>query len=282
MPELPEVETIRRQLDEVLVGKMIKKITVLKDKSFCGDEKSLVDCKIERVGRKAKILEIFFSGNSQMLIVHLKMTGQLVYVDGKKRIAGGHPTADWVSNLPRKHTRVIIDFSDGGKLFFNDMRSFGWMKIVEKVKYESEIRNSAPDVTDKEFTLKYFSNLIIKTNKVIKQLLMDQEMIGGVGNIYANDALYLAKVMPNRKTNSLSRKEIKKIYDSIKMVINKGIKYGGASAANYVDTKGMGGTYQNYFLVYKKDGKKCFKCGEKISKIKLGGRGTYFCPICQK
>jgi formamidopyrimidine-DNA glycosylase len=210
------------------------------------------------------------------------MTGQLVFVDGNKRVVGGHPTADWVKDLPSKHTRVVVDFNDGSKLFFNDMRVFGWMKIIDKKKYEETVKKSAPDVTEKEFTLEYLTKLLEKSTKAIKLILMDQEKIGGVGNIYANDALYLAKVMPDRRAKSLDQEEISKLYDAVREVINRGIKYGGASAANYVDTKGLGGTYQDHFLVYKKDGQICKECGRKIQKMRLGGRGTFYCPRCQK
>jgi formamidopyrimidine-DNA glycosylase len=282
MPELPEVETIRRQLDGELVGRKIREVEVLREKSFSGNENELAGWEVEKVGRKAKVLEIYFKKKEKLMIVHLKMTGQLVFVDGKRRVAGGHPTADWVSELPSNHTRVVVSFRDGSKLFFNDMRVFGWMKMVDKEKYEKEMRKTAPDVTDKEFSLEYFTNLLAKTNKAVKLLLMDQEKIGGVGNIYANDALYLAKVMPNRKANSLSLAETKNLLASIREVINKGIKYGGASAENYVDTYGLGGTYQDHFLIYKKDGQTCKRCGSKFRKMTLGGRGTYYCPKCQK
>jgi len=282
MPELPEVETIRRQLNEVLIGKKIQHVEVLREKSFGGEPGKLIGWEIERVERKSKLIEIYFKGKKEVMIVHLKMTGQLVFVDGMKRVVGGHPTADWVSELPSKHTRVVVDFTDGSKLFFNDMRVFGWMRMVDKGKYEREMRKTSPDVTEKEFSLEYLTKVLKKSGKAIKLVLMDQNMIGGVGNIYANDALYLAKVRPDRKANSLSDVEIKSLLSSVREVINKGIKYGGASAANYVDTKGLGGTYQDHFLVYKKDGQRCKKCGEKIVKIKFSGRGTFYCPKCQK
>lgn len=282
MPELPEVETIRRQLNEALMGKKINKVEVLREKSFGGDPKIMAGWQVESVGRRAKLLEIYFKREEEMLIAHLKMTGQLVFVDGEKRVVGGHPTADWVKELPSKHTRIIVNFSDGSTLFFNDMRVFGWLKLVNRQKYEKEMRKTVPDVTDKEFTGMYLKSVLNKPGKAVKLVLLDQEKIGGIGNIYANDALYLAKVMPNRKASSLSDKEIKILLVAIKEVINRGIKYGGASAANYVDTKGLGGTYQEHFLVYKKDGQTCKECGGKIMKMKIGGRGTFYCPKCQK
>lgn len=278
MPELPEVETIRRQLKEVLVGRKIRKIEVLNEKSFLGDSKEILELKINDVLRKSKVVEIALENNLCVLI-HLKMTGQLIFLEGNKRIVGGHPTADWVNELPSKHTRVILTFDDGSKLFFNDLRKFGWVKIA---KFDRLDKNIIPDVVDEGFTLEYFRRVLKKSKRAIKLTILDQGLIGGVGNIYANDALYLAKVMPNRPSNSLSEIEIKRLREAIIEVINLGIEYGGASAANYVDTKGMGGTYQNHFLVYKQDGKICKKCGEKILKIKLGGRGTFYCPNCQR
>lgn len=282
MPELPEVETIRKQLQEVLPGKEIKLVEVLRPKSFMGDNSKLKGWTVEKIGRKSKVLEIYFKNKAEMLLVHLKMTGQLVYVEGDKRLVGGHPTADWVRELPSKHTRVVISFKDKSKLFFNDMRVFGWIKIVEVKKYLEELRKSVPDVTDREFSYEYFSGILKKSRKPIKLLLMDQEKIGGVGNIYANDALYLSGVQPFRGADSLTERETKNLLASIREVIHKGIRYGGASAANYVDTKGLGGTYQDHFLVYKKDGERCGKCGSLIKKMKIGGRGTFYCPICQK
>lgn len=282
MPELPEVETIARQLDKALSKRVIKNVEVLRDRCFHGDASNLVGWEVSKVSRKSKVVEIMFLGREDMIIVHLKMTGQLIFVDGKDRIVGGHPTADWTKELPSKHTRVIINFSDGSVLFFNDMRMFGWMKLMSIEKYEKEIKKQAPDVIEDHFTVEYLTTILKKTTRAVKLLLMDQEKIGGVGNIYANDALYLAGIMPDRKANSLSAKESEKLFDAVREVINLGIKYGGASAANYVDTKGLGGTYQDHFLTYKKDGEVCKRCGGIIKKMKLGGRGTFYCPGCQK
>ena len=282
MPELPEVETIRRQLNEVLVGKKIERVEVLREKSFGGDPKKLVGWEVSRVDRKSKLIEIYFKNKEEVVIIHLKMTGQLVFVDEEKRVVGGHPTADWVSSLPSKHTRVMLDFVDGSKLFFNDLRVFGWMRVVNKEKYEKEMRKTSPDVTEKEFSLEYLTEVLKKSRKAVKLVLMDQEKIGGLGNIYANEALYLAKIMPTRKADSLGPLERKKLLIAIREVINRGIKYGGASAANYVDTKGLGGTYQDHFLVYKRGGQLCDRCKGVIQKMKIGGRGTFYCPRCQK
>jgi formamidopyrimidine-DNA glycosylase len=161
------------------------------------------------------------------------------------------------------------------------MRMFGWMKLVSVEKYENEIKKQAPDVVDSHFTKEYLAKVFSKSGRAVKLVLMDQEKIGGVGNIYANDALYLAGVMPSRKAKSLTSAETEKIFDATCKVIALGIECGGASAANYVDTKGLGGSYQEHFLTYKQDGKICKKCGSIIKKMKLGGRGTFYCVGCQ-
>ncbi|EKD52938.1 MAG: hypothetical protein ACD_61C00191G0004 [uncultured bacterium] len=282
MPELPEVETIGRQLNKALKGREIAEVKVLREKSFSGDSNKLKGWKVESVKRKSKVLEVHFDNKEEIVIVHLKMTGQLIFVDGKKRILGGHPSPDWVNELPSKHTRVIWIFKDGSKLFFNDMRVFGWMRIVSGEEYDKEKRKMVPDVVDKSFTTDHLFNILKKTKKALKLVLLDQDKIGGLGNIYVNDALFLARMRPDKKADSLSGREAEKLHKSIVEVINLGIKYGGASASNYVQVSGLGGTYQDHFLVYKREGQKCLRCGGVIKKIKLGGRGTYFCPGCQK
>lgn len=282
MPELPEVETISRQLNKALKGKVVRSVEVLREKSFSGDPDRLIGWKISSVERKSKIIEMFFVGKDEMVATHLKMTGQLIYVNGGKRILGGHPSPDWVNDLPSKHTRIIWTFSDGSKLFFNDMRVFGWMRVVDKNKYENETRRAVPDVVDEGFTVEYLAQVLMGSKKPVKLVLLDQDRIGGMGNIYVNDALYLAKIKPIRKADSLNKKEIEALHKAMIEVINLGIKYGGASASNYVQVSGLGGTYQDHFLVYKKEGQRCSRCEEVIRKTKLGGRGTFFCPKCQK
>lgn len=284
MPELPEVETIRRQLNEVLSGKKIKEVEILRETSFTGDKNKLIGLRIKRVERKAKIIEFIFEGEKDMVICHLKMTGQLIYCDGDKRVAGGHPTADWIKKLPSSHTRVIWKFADGSELFFNDMRVFGWMRIVDQDKYAKETRKKVPDVDEKEFDSEYLKKILSKSTRSVKLVILDQDKVGGMGNIYANDALFLAKIHPKRKANSITEKEVKLLCKAMKEVIEEGIKYGGSSASDekYVNVSGMGGKYQNHFKVYERAGKECLKCGAKILKSKIGGRGTYYCNICQK
>jgi formamidopyrimidine-DNA glycosylase len=293
MPELPEVETVVRQLDQVLPGKVVQSVEVLKDKSFdCAQDKpAIVGKKILSVKRKQKIIVIDLSGD-EVLLIHLKMTGQLIYEatgfrgEGlekhEKRIVGGHPTKDWVGGLPSKHTRVVIHFTDGSTLYFNDQRLFGWVRIVNRQEWIGYRDEMAPDVVDEAFTLDYFKQVLSRSRRVIKLVILDQGKVGGMGNIYANDALYLAGIHPKIPSNQLNMHAVIMLYKAMKSVIQKGIEAGGASYSHFVDTKGLGGHYQDQFLVYDREGQPCQKCRTQIQKISLGGRGTYFCPQCQK
>lgn len=289
MPELPEVETIARQLDTKLDGKRIRNVEVMKAKSFIGDPKQLIGKEVAQVDRVSKMIIFRFKETHLVMLGHMKMTGQLVWrpkkwEDGdlKGEIVGGHPTEDWVSKLPSKHTRVTIEFDDQSLLFFNDLRIFGWLKLTDEEEVQKQIAKLPPDVTDKRFTLEYFEKVLARSKRPVKIVIMDQALIGGVGNIYANDALFDAGINPARPASSLSNEEKEKLYKSTKKMIELGIKFGGASAANFVQTTGIGGKYQEHFLVYKREGKQCFNCEGKVQKMKLGGRGTFYCPNCQK
>jgi len=284
MPELPEVETICQQLDKVLSGKEIKKVSVLREKSFMGNHDWLVGKVISSVGREAKMIVFEFEGENKRLVGHLKMTGQLIWRGKGKQAGGGHPSKDWVSKLPGKHTRVIVVFDDGSSLFFNDMRVFGWLKILEERKWEEELDRLPPDVIDKEFSNNYLGRILSSSSRPVKLVIMDQTKMGGIGNIYANDALNLARIDPRRSAGSITKEEGTRLHKAIVEVIDEGIRYKGASASDekFVDVSGIGGKYQDHFLVYERKGQKCFNCGGVIEKITLGGRGTYYCPDCQK
>ncbi len=282
MPELPEVETVARQLRKVVVGKTIKSVDVAKAKSWSGDIEKVVGQKITDVSRRSKILRIRL-GNDLNLTVHLKMSGQLIYVDGEKRVGGGHPTADWIQDLPSKHTRVTFTFSDGTHLFFNDQRIFGWIRLASDEEVEKTFTALAPDIIDPEITPQYLFEKTHNRKIPIKQLIMDNQIVAGVGNIYACDALNLAKISPKRAATTLSMEKITHLLKSMKEVVELGIEMGGATAhGKYVHVTGLAGKYQNVMRVYNKKGEPCPNCGALIEKMKLGGRGTYFCPNCQK
>jgi len=283
MPELPEIETIKLQLQKVLIGQTSLKFEILNIKTIRGDLKRIVGRKVEAIERLGKVLLIKFADDIR-LGFHFKMTGQLIYDPtspkatlGAGRIVGGHPTEDFINKLPSKHTRVILYFSRG-TLYFNDQRKFGWVEINPKF-----VENLGPEpinMTSDE--VNQVMKLIKRLRRPIKVVIMDQKIICGVGNIYANDALWESGIHPNTSCTQLSEKKLKLLFEKIILVLNEGIKYGGATAANYVDLHGLGGHYQDHFRVYNREGLPCFRCETKIQKITLGGRGTYYCPNCQK
>jgi len=281
MPELPEVETIARQLSAVLVGRSLQSIEVLKEKSWQGEQKLILNQQIGIVSRRAKILRIQFQ-NEMNLLIHLKMSGQLIFVDGDKRVGGGHPTADWIQALPSSHTRVIFTFSDQTHLYFNDQRIFGWIRMITDSEVNHLFQGLSPDIIDQIVTPEYLFEKATTRSVPIKQFIMDNQIISGVGNIYANDALNLAKISPLQKTKTVSLLKMKTLYQAMMTVIDLGIKLGGATSdEKYVHVNGMGGKYQERMRVYQRTGRPCPNCGVMIVKTKIGGRGTFYCPNCQ-
>jgi formamidopyrimidine-DNA glycosylase len=282
MPELPEVETVRRQLSEVIVEKKFAKVHVLKGKSWNGDIDQVIGQKIVKIERRSKVLFIRLS-NEHTLLVHLKMSGQLIYVDGNFRTGGGHPTADWLQELPSSHTRIFFTFTDETKLFFNDQRIFGWIRGVPNEVADRSLEGLAPDVIDPAITAEYLFEKSQRRNIPVKQFIMDNEVVAGVGNIYACDALNLAKISPFRPASSLPMEKIQRLLRSMREVVELGIELGGATSdGKYVNVAGLAGKYQDVMRVYGKKGEKCPNCGAMIMKVKLGGRGTFYCPNCQK
>ncbi len=283
MPELPEVETIRLGLQKYLVGHRILDIDVKLAKILSGDIKNVVGAKFVSVERFGKGLVLTLD-NRYSIAVHIKLTGQLIYQDEKSPKV----SKDKVGTVPNKFTHVIFKLDKGAYLYYNDIRRFGWIKIVkrEELPTLSFFKDLGPELLPSSgqapLTLGQFEQILSKSSISVKVLIMDQKRIGGVGNIYANDALFLAGIDPRRKAKELSKDEVKKLYEAILEVLKKGLKYGGASELTFVNALGEEGGYQNHFLVYGKEGKPCNKDGTIIKKIFLGGRGTYFCPKHQK
>ena len=283
MPELPEVETIKKELSKSIVGKKITGLQVLLAKQFQGRKEDVVGVKITGVGRRGKILKISLS-NGKNLLIHFKLTGQLVWVPkAGESVTLGHPIPFAGAELPAKTTHIIFEI-DGGKLFFNDLRQFGWIKVVSSDEAGKEIGKLGIEPSDKEFTIDYLKQIFSKPSKPIKLVLMDQEKIAGIGNIYANDALFEAGILPTRPANKLDSGEIGKLRNAIVRVLEDGLKYGGSSAEDeaYIKPTGEPGSYQEHFRVYQREGQKCLKCGGVVKRIELGGRGTFFCSKCQE
>lgn len=281
MPELPEVETIVRRLQEVLVAKVIADISVFREKSFQGNANKLIGLSILAITRRAKIISIALS-NGKFLLIHLKMTGQLIYVDGNTRVGGGHPTDDFVSSLPSVHTRIRMNFTDGTTLFFNDMRVFGWWKLVNQHDRDAELNRFAPDVIDPIVTSEYLRQKLATRSTPIKVAIMDSSLVSGVGNIYACDGLFEARLDPRRLAKSLTADECATLLISLQTVIHQGISLGGATIKNYMTIDGLSGGYQHVVRVYGKEGEPCPCCRNPIVRIKQAGRSTFLCERCQK
>ncbi|MGH7203206.1 MAG: bifunctional DNA-formamidopyrimidine glycosylase/DNA-(apurinic or apyrimidinic site) lyase [Candidatus Levyibacteriota bacterium] len=290
MPELPEVETIRRGLERLLIGYTITGVEVRFARIFSGDPSKIINAKILAVKRFGKGLLIELD-NDMSIAIHVKMTGQLIF-KGPKILKEFHPRLPLPLQLPNQHTHVIFTLKvangelknegDEAILFYNDIRKFGWMKVVltKDAKDLPFFKNLGFEPLN-NLTIKQF-NIIVKASKApLKSLLMDQQKIAGIGNIYANDALFAAGIDPRRNSSSLTKKEIENLFHAIELVLRKGIDAGGASDVNYLNVEGGKGSYQNHFLVYKQNGKPCKNCGTEIQRIKLAGRGTFFCPVCQ-
>lgn len=291
MPELPEVETIRRGLQNYLVGHTIKAIDIHLPKQFSGNPDDVVGAKVVSVRRYGKGLVIGLS-NGFSITIHVKMTGQMLYKSktSHEQELPGNAKVD-ISLLPDKYTHVVFQLDRGAVLYYRDVRQFGWIKIVRSDLVPSQpyfkSLGPEPDVAETTegkqiLTYALFQKLLCKRKTPIKQLLMDQSVIAGIGNIYANDALYLAGIDPQRAANALTAKEQELLFDAIVQVLKKGIAVGGASEWSYVDALGHAGQYQNFFQIYHKQGQPCPKCGTIIQSIKMGGRSTFFCPKCQK
>ena len=287
MPELPEVETVKVGLGKLLPGKKIASMKHDWDKSF-PNAKSDVDefiigAKILDVKRRAKVLKIELSTN-YTLVIHLKMTGQLVFV-GKERFGAGHPNDSLIGKLPDKSTRVTFEFADGSHLYFNDQRKFGWVRLVPTPEVENIdfFKKVGPEPLSDSFKYSDFKKqLERRKNSVIKAALLDQTVVAGIGNIYADESLYTAKIHPSTRVKDVPESKLKNLYSAIREVLNLSIEKGGSSDRNYVDAEGKKGSYLGFAKVFRREGQLCERCGSEIIKIKVAGRGTHICPKCQK
>jgi len=277
MPELPEVETIKRQLAHAIIGKKIKNVEIILAKMVnlpvAKFKKTVIDAKIQDIKRRAKIL-IFNLDNNWSILIHLKLTGQLIFRNTKT-----------TGDLPTKHTHFIYYFTDGTKLYHNDLRQFGWERLIKTVSLPEywQKEKLGPEPLDKDFNLAEFTQILKSRPKaIIKPLLMDQKAIAGIGNIYSDESLFVAGILPTRKIFTLKPRETTKLFQAMKHVLTGAVTKHGSSIQDYVDSQGQKGNFAPELFVYNRHGQPCKKCNVKILRLKLRGRSTHYCPHCQK
>lgn len=287
MPELPEVETVKRGLSVLVVGKRIQSVTHDTPKSFPNSpsevETFLVGSTISDIRRRAKVLLIDLS-SGHTLVIHLKMTGQLVY-RGEQVFGAGHPNDSLIGELPDKSTRVIIEFSDGSFLYFNDQRKFGWVKLYPTVEVPNIdfMKKVGPEPLEDELTAQDFVGRIRRRNgTLIKAALLDQTVIAGIGNIYADEALWGARIHPARRVSEVADKDLETLLDEVRYVLKLSIEKGGSTDRNYVNAEGKRGSYIDFARVFRREGQACPRHPDVvIEKLRVAGRGTHICPVCQ-
>lgn len=293
MPELPEVETIRNDLKNKILGKTIARLVIRLPRIVKNNPKTfvreLVKNKFKEINRIGKLLIFRLERGEKFLLVHLKMTGQLIYCAKDFVIAGGHSLPAGQAGLPKlqgclpnKYSRVIFYFANKSALFFNDLRTFGYLKIVNKNELEKVAVKFGVDPLSQELTPALLKRIFKKRQTNIKAVLINQELIAGIGNIYADEILFTAGVRPDRKARSLRVKEIEKVTRAMKSVLTKAIRFRGTTFNDYADAQGNQGGFAKRLKVYGRTGEKCSRCGGIIIKKKIAGRGTHFCPKCQK
>ncbi|MFZ3010035.1 MAG: bifunctional DNA-formamidopyrimidine glycosylase/DNA-(apurinic or apyrimidinic site) lyase [Candidatus Microsaccharimonas sp.] len=286
MPELPEVETVRRGLSDLIIGKVVTSVTHDTPKSFPNADADvnnfLIGAHIAHIRRRAKVLIIDLD-NDYSLLIHLKMTGQLVFV-GDVRFGAGHPSDSLVNTLPDKSTRVTFVFDDDSQLFFNDQRKFGWIRLMQRIEIPNIdfMKKIGPEPLEDSFTAADFQKRFTRRARTnIKAALLDQSVVAGVGNIYADESLWGAKIHPKRLVASLTSAEFKKLYTELRTVMNLAIEKGGSSNHTYVNAEGKKGSYMDFARVFRREGLACPRCGTTIEKLRVAGRGTHICPFCQ-
>jgi len=309
MPELPEVENLRRGLEKNILGQKIKSVAVNKPKLVSGKGnirvasikktndfiKGLTGEKFIAVERRAKNL-ILRLAHDKVILAHLKMTGQFVYLPSRKvtarrskgdagtKVMGGHPIEISESILPNKHTHIIFEL-EKGTLYYNDTRMFGYvvyyptLKSLERENYFAKL---GKEPLDKNFTAKYFFESLQNKKSKIKSILLGQDVVVGVGNIYTDESLFEARINPTRSASSLTEAEIQKLHKAIVRIIRRAILVGGSSVATYRLLDESRGNYAREHKVYGKSGEKCSNCGNILKKILIQTRTTVFCPSCQK
>lgn len=290
MPELPEVETIKIGLQGLLPGKKITKVSYDHAKSFPNSQEDvqryMAGATVTNVSRRGKTLSIELD-SGYTLFIHLKMTGQLVFRSRHNNFGAGHPTDSLVGELPDKSTRVTIGLKQGREvftLFFNDQRKFGWMRLMPTAELQNVdfIKKLGPEPLEDSFNAdKFAARLQKRPGSSIKAALLDQSVVAGVGNIYADESLWGAKIHPLSRVKDVSKADLKILHKELIHVLRLSIEKGGSTDRNYIDAEGKKGSYLTFARVFRLEGQPCQRCGETIIKIRAAGRGTHICPKCQ-
>jgi formamidopyrimidine-DNA glycosylase len=302
MPELPEVETVKRGLERLIIGRVITDVSFDTPKLFPNDPSEvsqfLIGATVKQIDRRAKVLLIHLS-TEYTLVSHLKMTGQLVFVGtlpatqaladlhqtNEIRFGAGHPNDSLINTLPDRSTHITYTFGDGSHLYFNDQRKFGWMRLIPTVEVPAIdfMKKVGPEPLDPSFTAIAFSTRLDKRPKsLIKATLLDQTVVAGIGNIYADESLYGAKIHPETRTAQVSPAKRRALFKALQAVLTLSIEKGGSTDKNYVNAEGKRGSYISFAQVFRREGQPCYRCGTTIIKTRVVGRGTHTCPHCQK
>ncbi len=321
MPELPEVETIRRGLERLIVGKQFVGVHCYESpKSFPNSmadvQRFVIDARVTAVRRRAKVLMIDLD-TDYSLVIHLKMTGQLIYIGRQTAIAegtshqasfrgrgdggeftsapsggvdpsfrwgGGHPNDSFLHELPDRSTRVELVFGDDSHLYFNDQRKFGWIKLYptdEIVNIDFMQRVGPEPLGDSLPAALFISQIRRRNNTSVKAAILDQTVLAGVGNIYADESLWMTGLHPSTRVRDISDESLAALLGNIKAVLTLSIEQGGSTDKNYVDAEGKKGSYLKFANVFRREGQACPRCGAQIVKLRVAGRGTHICPTCQ-
>lgn len=287
MPELPEVETVKRGLDKLLVGHTIKAVSFDTPKGFPNSpsdvKQFLVGARVIAIGRRAKVLIVDLDTNYS-LVIHLKMTGQLVY-RGAQSFGAGHPNDSLIGSLPDKSTRVTFTLDNDATLYFNDQRKFGWVRLYPTIEVPNIdfMKKLGPEPLESDFTADIFwTQLQKRKGSIIKAALLDQSVVAGVGNIYADESLWGAKIHPATRVKDVPQEKIKKLFTELIFVLKLSIEKGGSTDRNYVNAEGKKGSYITFARVFRKEGTPCPRHPDVlIEKTRVAGRGTHICPVCQ-
>lgn len=288
MPELPEVETVRIGLMRLLPSRTVASVEHDTPKSFPNTapdvRQFLIGAQVVAVRRRAKVLFIDLS-TDYSLVIHLKMTGQLVFRSPAVNFGAGHPSDSLIHPLPDRSTRVELTFQDGSKLFFNDQRKFGWMRLLPTIEIPTIdfMQRVGPEPLEADFSWQVMRQRLLKRpNTNVKAALLDQSVIAGVGNIYADESLWGAKIHPSTVVKTLGSAQFKALHRALIDVLRLSIEKGGSSNHTYVNAEGKKGSYMSFANVFRRQGLACPRCGTTIEKTRVAGRGTHLCPFCQR